>query len=495
MQNLKTLALLTKNLTILCVEDDLELKQSLIIYLKKLFYKVDQATNGIEALEKYKQNRYDIIITDIMMPKMDGLTMASKIKQIDQNQHIIIVSAYSNTDDFMSSIKIGIDGYIIKPIDYDQLNNALYKISSNIIKRKENEEYKRNLQYLVSEKTKETQKLTEEKIKNYKKTLYALVTMIEERDHYTAGHSQRVAQYSKLIANAMNFDTIRAENIYQAGMLHDIGKIAIPDAILLKPSKLTPLEYNIIKEHVKFGVDVLKQLPMFTNLAQFVQEHHERYDGSGYPNGLKGDEILLESQIIAISDVFDAMTTSRIYKARKTVKEAIEELKSLTNKYFKEDIVKIACKVFKDITIKKNISQVPNSELENERFAYFYKDQITHDYNIDFLDLILRKNYFNKNYNFITIININNLDESDSLYTWKEKNNNLKNISAYLHKLYGKYLIFKVFDNKFILLSDKKLEINLDNLNQIDKSHNIKFIINSYNIIQNKIFSLDDLLS
>ena len=149
---------------------------------------------------------------------------------------------------------------------------------------------------------------------NFEKTLEALVSIVEDRDSYTGGHSQRVATYSKMIAKEMGFSDEECELIYRAGKLHDIGKISTPDNVLLKPDKLSKLEYKLIKRHVEVSYAILSTIPMYKDIADIVISHHERYDGKGYPKGIGGDEITILGHVMIVADAFDAMTTNRIYK-------------------------------------------------------------------------------------------------------------------------------------------------------------------------------------
>ncbi len=371
MENLQNFKHIAKNFSILYVEDEPLLQTKLKIYLQKFFSYIDTASNGEEALELYKHNHYDIVLTDISMPYLNGIDMANEIKKQNNNQIIIIVSAYSDTQYFIESIKIGIDGYILKPIDYNQLNSVLYKAVEKIDKFQQNLMYERNLENLVDKRTDEVKHLHQEQIETYKQTLYALVNMIEQRDTYTGGHSQRVAKYALKIAKAMKLNSKKCNDIYQAGILHDIGKIVIPDMILLKPNQLDNQEYTIMQEHVTLGVDMINKIPALNKLAKYVAQHHERLDGSGYPYGLKGSQILLEAQILGVSDIFDAMTTSRIYKSNKTPQEAINEIKSLSGIHFLKSVVDVAVEVLSTIQIDITINQLPKTELEKARLKYF----------------------------------------------------------------------------------------------------------------------------
>jgi len=180
---------------------------------------------------------------------MNGSDLISKIKKVDENQVILITTAHGEATYLMGAMKAHVDGYILKPLDYDALNFELFKISQKIKRFKENEEYKLQLQQMVE---KQTQEIKE----NYEKTLYSLVDLIEKRDTYTAGHSKRVAHYSRMIAKKMGYSDEMCTLLYQAGILHDIGKIETPDSVLLNPKSLNDIEYKLIQEHVKVGYDL-----------------------------------------------------------------------------------------------------------------------------------------------------------------------------------------------------------------------------------------------
>lgn len=246
---------------------------------------------------------------------------------------------------------------------------------------------------------------------NYEQTLVSMVEMIEERDTYTAGHSKRVAEYSKKIAQQMGYSEQECTKLYQAGILHDIGKVATPDTVLLNPKTLNAIEYKLIQEHVVVSYNLLKNIPMFKDLADIVRSHHERCDGKGYPRGLSGEEIEPLSRIMMVADAFDAMTTNRIYKPRKTVSEALSELVSLKLQQFHPEVVDSAVIALRDIKIDENISQTPKTKLEEERFAYFYKDTIGNIYNQNYLELILSKNSYEPEYKYMKLFTVHSFSQ------------------------------------------------------------------------------------
>lgn len=181
---------------------------------------------------------------------------------------------------------------------------------------------------------------------NFEETMFTLISLIEQKDSYTAGHSKRVAEYRKSIAEELKLPLSKIENIYKGGILHDIGKVAIPDEILLKPSKLTDEEYEIIKNHPKMGFESLSG-EFFKEFLNIILFHHERWDGKGYPSGLKKDEIPIEVQIITIADAFDAMNSTRTYRKKMSLYEILDELQKCSGTQFSPHIIDVAIKVFK----------------------------------------------------------------------------------------------------------------------------------------------------
>jgi putative nucleotidyltransferase with HDIG domain len=468
MSDTKELKAITKDLSVLYVEDDVALRSSVTLYLKKFFSKVTVASNGSQGLQSYQEHPYDIIITDIEMPYMNGIEMIKEIKRITSDQEVIIISAYSQSSYFLDAIRLGVNDYIIKPINHIQMNHVLYKTATKLVRFRENSEYKEQLEAMVEKRTQEVLSLEADKIQNFEKTLLAFIELIEDRDTYTAGHSQRVAHYSKLIAQEMQCSEQECELIYQAGILHDIGKIATPDTVLLKPGKLNELEYALIQEHVKVGYELLSKVPMYKEAADIIVHHHERYDGKGYPQGLKGSEIPLLSNIMIVADAFDAMTTNRIYKGRKDNATAIKELKELSGIQFHPMILESAVKVLSGITIHESISQLPTSKIEQERFAYFYRDQVTDAFNTEYLEYILHRNRYEKEYVSINALYLHNFSHYNRTFGWSEGDKLLKLFAAYLCKQFPKTLVFRFHGDDFLVISKTYIEIDMNQFEKLD---------------------------
>jgi len=239
--------------------------------------------------------------------------------------------------------------------------------------------------FLISMLSKKIHKYIDEKERTYEEYIYGLVGMVEKRDTYTAGHSSRVARYAELIAQEMGYSESDCHIIYRAGMLHDIGKVAIPDSVFLKPTKLSSREYKLIQEHAQISYEMLKNISVFDEIREIVRDHHEHYDGGGYPRGLDGEDTPMLAQILSLADAFDAMTTDRIYKGRKSIHEALIEVTKLSGTQFNPKVVQAALVALKDIIIENNHHQNPETLLEQERFSYFYKDTLTGVYNETYL--------------------------------------------------------------------------------------------------------------
>ncbi len=343
---------------------------------------------------------------------------------------------------------------------------------------------------------KRAKELLEDKIKDYEQHIFSLVNIIEKRDSYTAGHTQRVAKYSLLIAKQMGFNDEKLDDLYRACMLHDIGKISTPDSILLKPGKLTPLEYEIIKEHVVVSYELLNEVDIYKNIAEIVRHHHEHYDGSGYPQGLKGDEIPILSQIMTVADAFDAMTTNRIYKTRKSVDVALKELQKLSGKQFHSEIVNAALIALKDVTIEMEISQRPKSKIEKERFSYFYKDQITDVYNKDYLEFVLAYNNTDEfNMRCINTLSLHNFSQYNKKHSWSEGDKLLRKFAQALEGISNGDLVFRIYGDQFVVLNAEHFDLQkyIQRLDEVLKGTDITMSHEHFDMKIESVKSVSDL--
>lgn len=300
-----------------------------------------------------------------------------------------------------------------------------------------------------------------ERISLYEQNLYSLVSLIEQRDNYTAGHGRRVGEYSRLIAIEMGLSKEVQEELYRAGALHDIGKVAIPDSILLKPGALEPIERSLIEEHVNAGYNLLQRVDIFASIAEIVRYHHERLDGTGYPNKLSGDAIPLLSQIMAVADCVDAMTTNRIYKGRKSLKESLDELRSTRGIKFRTDVIDAALVALKDISLEAAHSQRPTTPMEMERFSYFYKDSLTGVYTSAYLNFLFFEPDFDQ-YRQLWLINLGNIGHFNKQYGWEKGDDLLKHYAQMLQEYYPQLPIIRFQGDDFIIFRKDEELPNVD---------------------------------
>lgn len=361
----KKLQELSKSITILYVEDDENIAQKLILVLEQLFKKVTHVQDGQMGLDVYKKDKFDIVLSDISMPNINGIDMAKEIKNINPGQKLIFSTAHSESKLLMEAINLNADGYILKPINHNYFLEMLYKVSKAIKTTKDLEYYQQHLEIMVVEKTKELQfantKLTSlnNDIHNtLESTILSLGGVAEARSHETGLHVNRVAIYSEFLAKKLGLNEKDVDTIRIISPMHDIGKLAIEDSILKKPAKLTDKEYTRMKMHAQLGYEMLSDsnLPLFKDAAIVAYEHHEKWDGTGYPKGLKGEEIHIYGRITGFADVFDALISERVYKKSWPIEKIIDFVKEEKGKHFDPAI----CDIFLD-----NVNFFHRTYLEN----------------------------------------------------------------------------------------------------------------------------------
>ena len=333
-----------------------------------------------------------------------------------------------------------------------------------------------------------------EKIKNYRSMISLIVDLIDKRDSYTAGHSQRVSQYCEMIASALSYDESNVNKIHEAAVLHDVGKIAIPDSILLKPGNLNPVEKELIHSHLTAGYELLSKVDAYHELSDIIHQHHERYDGKGYPDGLSGEQIHPLARIMIVADAFDAMTTDRIYKPRKRVADALKEIESQKGFQFDPEVVDAASTVLRDVTIK-SFNQLPKTEIEEERFAYYFKDQLTDLSNHRALESILQINQHSHEYHFATVIILENLEAFNRQNGWDKGNVLLNRFGTALKNGYPHYHIYRIFGYTFVVLSHDFLVLSSDSFRSTEflETMTVSTTVSVIHLIKEKIDSIKKL--
>lgn len=322
---------------------------------------VESAMNGIQGLEKLKIFHPDIIVSDVLMPEMDGFEFCRAVKQDERFQNIPVVfysAQYTDEEDKTLADKVGAEGFIFKPIEMEKFLAIVNRILEQHSKRKHLSE---NVKYGVEfeQKHYEAQaKMLDKKLHELEeqnaKVRQGLIDMIkavgitiEKRDAYTAGHQQRVAALAVHIAQELGWDEMRIEGLKLGALVHDIGKIAVPIEILSKPAKLLTVEFELIKIHPQEGYEILKEIDFPWPIAQMIRQHHERIDGSGYPDGLHDKEIIMEAKILGVADVVEAIASHRPYRPALGIEEAIKEIEKNRGKLYDPLIVDACVKVLR----------------------------------------------------------------------------------------------------------------------------------------------------
>lgn len=285
------------------VVDDLDANLSALSAVLRLEgYEVLTASNGAKAFEIVLRDEPDVVVSDVRMPVLDGFGLCLKMKANAETCliPIVLLTGATEAQDRLRAIEAGANDFLAKPIDQSELKARVRSLM-------------------------QVKHVTDE-LDSAEAVLRSLALMIEVRDAYTEGHCQRLAGYATEMGSLLGLPEDDLQALGRGGYFHDIGKIALPDSILLKPSSLTPEEFEQVKEHPVVGDRLCGDLRALHRVRSIVRHHHERLDGSGYPDGLKGDDISLLAQIIGIVDVYDAMTTNRPYRSARSSEEALSEL-------------------------------------------------------------------------------------------------------------------------------------------------------------------------
>jgi len=287
------------------VVDDHQLSRELLgLYLSHSGYDTIEAANGAEALEMLEKDTPDLILLDIIMPKVNGYEVCKKVKENPRTTllPIIMVTGLEDFDAKMKALSLGADDYINKPINEQEL---LMRVRNHL----------------------RIKTLTDQ-LENAENVIMTLVRFIEAKDPYTRGHSERVAEHSRRLAEALGFNEDRMQVLRRAALLHDVGKIGVDDAIIHSTTKLTDEELEEVHHHPTRGSEMLASLSFLSDALGLIRSHHERFDGTGYPEQLAREEIPLEARIIAVGDTYDALITERPYHKPLTIADALKEMKS-----------------------------------------------------------------------------------------------------------------------------------------------------------------------
>lgn len=316
---------------IIVVDDEQGIVDSLSIFLKRSGYDFTGLTNPLEAIERVRNEHFDMMILDFIMDPIHGDEVVEEIRKFNKDLYILLLTGHKDLAPPLETIKrLEIQGYCEKSDKFDQL---LLLIESGI----------KSIEQMNTIKTinEQLHDKNEELERAYLDTIGILRQTVEAKDPYTRGHSDRVSEYSVLIGKKLGLDEKTLHILKIGGLFHDIGKIGIPDSILLKESKLSDEEYSQIKNHPMIGVHMLGDAAIFSDILPIVKHHHERYDGRGYPSQLVGDDIPYVARIAAVADTFDAMTSKRSYRDSLPIDVVRAEIERCSGTQFDPNIAKV----------------------------------------------------------------------------------------------------------------------------------------------------------
>lgn len=326
---------------ILVVDDEEAIREVISTLLTARGYRVETRPNGRAALAHLDGQAVDLVLSDIVMPEMDGLKLLVNLKERLPEVPVIMVTAMHDISTALEAIRMGAYDYILKPFEKEQLYLSVQRALDHGRLLMENRNYQRNLERLVQERTEQLTKALGDLEMSYDYTLEALGGALDLKDAETEGHCQRVTAFTISIAKHMRIGQPMLGQIARGAFLHDIGKMAVPDKILLKPGPLTTEEREIMRQHCAIGYQMLSKIPFLRDAAEIVLAHQEFFDGTGYPRGLKGEEIPLGARIFAVADTLDAILSDRPYRKAQTVQAAREEIQRCTGTQFDPKVVEI----------------------------------------------------------------------------------------------------------------------------------------------------------
>jgi response regulator RpfG family c-di-GMP phosphodiesterase len=325
---------------ILIVDDDESVRDVISVLLREEGYHCDTASGADMALDMAEREDTPLVISDMKMPGKDGLWLLEAFRDKHPDTSIIMLTGYGDTESAVDCLRRGAVDYLLKP---PKLTDLIRSIERALAKRRielARKKYQKKLERKVRDRTTELRQALKDISITYENTLMALVSALDAREHETSDHSIRVVEYTVAIANQLGLKGGELEEIGRGALLHDIGKIGVPDAVLLKPGKLTPDEWVEMRKHPDIGFRMIEPIPFLSVPATIVLSHQERWDGQGYPRNLARNEIHIGARIFAVADTLDAMTSDRPYRKGTTFANAVAEITRCGGSQFDPEVVK-----------------------------------------------------------------------------------------------------------------------------------------------------------
>jgi response regulator RpfG family c-di-GMP phosphodiesterase len=333
---------------ILIVDDDASVRDVISVLLQEEGYECRTASSAETALDLSAADAPPLVISDMKMPGHDGIWLLEAFRERYPETAVIMLTGYGDTEAAVDCLRRGAVDYLLKP---PKLTDLIRAIERALAKRRielARKRYQKKLERKVRDRTSELRTALKDVQHTYQSTLLALVAALDAREHETSDHSQRVVEYTTAIADRLGLRGPELEEIGRGALLHDIGKIGVPDAVLLKPAKLTPEEWKEMRRHPDIGYDMIRSIEFLSTPATIVLSHQEKFDGKGYPRGLRGEEIHIGARVFAVADTLDAMTSDRPYRRGTTFENAVDEIQRCAGSQFDPEVVR----AFLDIGVK-----------------------------------------------------------------------------------------------------------------------------------------------
>jgi putative nucleotidyltransferase with HDIG domain len=330
---------------VLVVDDDPAVRSYLRQALAPLTTYVSEAANASDALAAIESGDYDITLCDIWMPGASGFDLLAMAHQSQWDMAFILITGQVKAESVVEALRLGASDFLLKPFTLNALTASITRTHRQLLAAREARQYKGSLEASIEQRTRDLEAALRQVELNYRTTLEALVLALDAREHETCAHSMRVRAYTLHLARLVGCPPAIIPALEHAALLHDIGKIAVADAILLKPGKLTTEDWVEMKKHSAAGEQILRRIPFLKPASAIVRHHHERFDGTGYPDGLRGEEIPLGARLFAFADTLDAMTSARPYRPTPGFAAAREEIFRYAGTQFDPSIAQVFLEV------------------------------------------------------------------------------------------------------------------------------------------------------
>lgn len=333
---------------ILIVDDEKSIRLTLSEFLKNEGFEAYTAGDAVSACSMLAEQEFDIVVTDIIMPRISGMELLSTIRKSSSSLQVIIMTGEPSVDTAIRAVQSGANDYLTKPINKEILLKTVHHaisvkrlVDEKALLEKENLFYQKQLEILVDQRTRSLQNIMQD-------IIYLLTSVVEARDPYTAGHQHRVGNLSAAIAEKMSLGRETVNLVRTIGYIHDIGKISVPSEILVKPGKLTALEMDMIRLHAFKGYEMISKTNLPDIIGQAIYQHHERGDGSGYPRGLRDCDMIDEAKILIVADVVEAMVSHRPYRPALGLDTALDEIACKSRILYNPQVVEACISLFRE---------------------------------------------------------------------------------------------------------------------------------------------------